>query len=164
MCGNLILVGSEYDSNRLALKFIVGLMAFVATITFEAYCANLIAILLNTKVTLPFDSLDNLYHDTDYTIGYVGGTFIDELFKNGNEIMKKLYNERWMAFSDYEQLAKYAEKNRNFAMINEDDFMNGYYGIESCQFYAMDDVKITDVSIAMYAQKNSPFTNIINYE
>ena len=139
-------------------------MAFFATITFEAYCANLIAILLNTKVTLPFDSWNNLYHDTDYTIGYVEGTFLDESFKNGNEIMKKMYNERWLAFTDYEGLAKYAEKNSDYAMINEDDFINDYYGIESCQFYAMDNLKIADVSIAMYAQKNSPFTKIINYE
>ena len=56
-------------------------MSFFGTLIFAAYCANLISILLSTKVKAPFNSYDSLYHDTNYEIGYIAGTRIDETLR-----------------------------------------------------------------------------------
>ena len=74
-------LGNLYESHQLAITFIVGLFGFFSMIMYQTYCANLISIILNRKVLPPFNSWDTLYDRSEYTIGYVEGTFLDEFLK-----------------------------------------------------------------------------------
>ena len=76
-----LLIGSTYEPKINSSKIILGIMSFFGTLIFAAYCANLISILLSTKVKAPFNSYDSLYHDTNYEIGYIAGTRIDETLR-----------------------------------------------------------------------------------
>ena len=78
--------------------------------------------------------------------------------------MQNLYNDRWLAFETYEELTKHAEEQQHYAMINENDFMTEYYGSTSCEFFPVSKLLIQEIAIVMLAQKNSPFTAIINHQ
>ena len=78
--------------------------------------------------------------------------------------MQKLYNQRWLAFDTFEELTKHAEEQQHYAMINENDFMTGYYGSKSCEFLPVEKLLIRETAIVMLAQKDSPFTAIINHQ
>ena len=62
------------------MMMVVCIMLFFATLIVESYKGNFISILLLKKVNPPFNNYYSLYHKTDYEVGYLPGTNIDEIF------------------------------------------------------------------------------------
>ena len=83
-------LGNLYKSHQLTITFIIGMFGFFSMFIYQMYCANLISIILNTKILPPFYSWETLYDRSEYTIGYVNGSFLDELLKVCNCSVRSL--------------------------------------------------------------------------
>ena len=73
-------LGTDSQHNRIPMMMVVCIMLFFATLIVESYKGNFISILLLKKVNPPFNNYYSLYHKTDYEVGYLPGTNIDEIF------------------------------------------------------------------------------------
>ena len=79
--GLIIQKGSHYEPNSIAMKIMLGIMAFLSVVMFAAYSANLISVLLTVNVEFPFNSYHSFYYDSNYEFGFINGTSFDELFQ-----------------------------------------------------------------------------------
>ena len=155
------MTGSAYEPNVIKMRIILGLMSYFSTLIFAYYSAILISILMVNKRPPPFHNYASLYQ-TDYDIGYRAGTSMDEIFENGNEIMRKMYHTRFKFFDDYTEMEKYAVPN-HFAMIQNVDYANAKFG-STCEFTAIESFQIKHSAWTIFGQKKSPYIPLIKYQ
>ncbi len=63
-------------SSRIAFLTIFG----SALVIYASYGASLTSFLAISKVSLPFDSLSNLYYKTSFKMGSIPGTMFEDIF------------------------------------------------------------------------------------
>ena len=86
--GLILQKGSPYEPNSIAMKFMLGIIAFLSVVLFAAYSANIISMLLTVNIDFPFNSYHSFYYESDYEFGFINGTSFDELFQ---VIMENLF-------------------------------------------------------------------------
>ena len=73
--------GCEHRPGSLAVRFVFGGWWLFCIIIIATYGANHVAFLAVTQRTLPFNSLEELNEQTEYTMGVLGGTAYVAAFK-----------------------------------------------------------------------------------
>ena len=85
--GLMLQKASPYEPNSIAMKIMLGIIAFISVVKFAAYSANLMSLILKVNVEFPFNSYHSFYHDSNYEFGFINGTSFDELFQVSVEIL-----------------------------------------------------------------------------
>ena len=73
--------GTNYDPQWTSTKIIFIVIFFTGLVVYTAYSASLTSALAVVEIKYPFTDLKTFYHDTDYKIGSVTNTAMDELFR-----------------------------------------------------------------------------------
>ena len=81
--------GTNYDPQWTSTKIIFIVIFFTGLVVYTAYSASLTSALAVIEIKYPFTDLQTFYEQTDYKIGSIPNTAMDELFQ-----VKKLYFHR----------------------------------------------------------------------
>ena len=76
-----ILIGTNYDPQWTSTKIIFIVIFFTGLVVYTAYSASLTSALAVIKIKYPFKDLRTFYDQTNYKIGSVRNTAMDELFQ-----------------------------------------------------------------------------------
>ena len=152
--------GIEYEAKRFSTRIATMTIFFATLVVFAAYSASLTSFLAIFKVEMPFSDLETMYYGTNYKIGSIRNTAFDNLFKAGNDLDKKIFEDR----QDYvgsvdEGLEK--SNNEEFAFLWDSGTMDFLIG-KKCSHIAIPKTVLNAV-IAFVIRKNSPYTNMFNY-
>ncbi|KAL5015804.1 hypothetical protein ScPMuIL_005393 [Solemya velum] len=88
----LFMEGGNYVPASLTGRTIVSVWWIYCTIIVGVYCGNLIAFLSVPKLDLPFNSLEEMTAQSEYTWGTLGGTNFEQVLKNSKlEVYRKMW-------------------------------------------------------------------------
>ena len=152
--------GIEYEPKRLSTRVAAITIFFSTLVVFAAYSASLTSFLAIFKVSLPFTDLESMYHGTNYKIGSIRNTAFDNMFKQGNDLDKKIFKYRQEYVGS---VGEGLEKSNieEFAFLWDSGTMDFLIG-QKCSHIAIPKTVLTSV-IAYAIKKNSPYTNMFNY-
>lgn len=74
-------IGTNYDPQWTSTKIIFIVIFFTGLVVYTAYSASLTSALAVIKIKYPFKDLKSFYDQTNYKIGSVQNTAMDELFQ-----------------------------------------------------------------------------------
>ena len=78
---NSVFIGTNYDPQWTSTKIIFIVIFFTGLVVYTAYSASLTSALAVIKIKYPFKDLKTFYEQTNYKIGSVQNTAMDELFQ-----------------------------------------------------------------------------------
>ena len=152
--------GIEFEPKRFSTRISIITILFATLVVFAAYSASLTSFLSVFKVSLPFKGIESMYYETNYKIGSVQNTAFDNMFRLGNALDRKIYQER----QEYvDSVGEGLEKsiNEEFAFLWDSDVMDFLIG-QKCSHIAIPKT-VLDTVIAYVIRRNSPYTNMFNY-
>ena len=152
--------GIECEPKTFSTRIATITIFFATLVVFAAYSASLTSFLAVFKVRLPFTDLESMYYRTDYKIGSIHNTAFDNLFKLGNELDKKIYNDRQNFVGSVDE-GIFKSANEEFAFLWDAGTMDFLIG-QKCSHIAIPKAVVHDV-IAFAIKKNLPYTNMFNY-
>ena len=152
--------GIEFEPKRFSTRISVITILFATLVVFAAYSASLTSFLSVFKVSLPFKGIESMYHETNYKIGSVRNTAFDNMFRLGNELDRKIYQER-QEYVDSVGQGLEKSMNEEFAFLWDSDTMDFLIG-QKCSHIAIPKTVLNTV-VAYVIRKNSPYTNMFNY-
>ena len=152
--------GIEFEAKRFSTRVATITILFATLVVFAAYSASLTSFLAIFKVEMPFSDLETMYYETNYKIGSIRNTAFDNLFKAGNELDKKIFEDRQdFVGSVNEGLEK--SNNEQFAFLWDAGTMDFLIG-KKCSHIAIPKTVLNAV-IAFVIRKKSPYTSMFNY-
>ena len=129
-------------------------------LVFAMYSASLTSILAVVKVSMPFDSLTSMYFDTNYKVGTIRGSSFESAIKDGTELERKIYLERYDMVQNVQEGLQRA-LDEKYAMIWADDTVNSYVGMQ-CSHTRVEHAFRRDlVSFAM--NKDSEYRELFDF-
>ena len=152
--------GIEYEPKRFSTRIATITIFFATLVVFAAYSASLTSFLAVFKVSLPFTDLESMYYGTNYKIGSIRNTAFDNLFKMGNELDQKIYNDRQGFVGSVDEGLLKAD-NEEFAFLWDSGTMDFLIG-QKCSHIAIPKTVLNAV-IAFVIKKNLPYRSMFNY-
>ena len=99
-----------------------------------------------------------MYYATSYKIGSVRNTWLDNLFKSGSELDKKIFRDRYEFVESVDEgLQKSIDEDFAFIWTAET--------VENCcsETHIAVPATVTDLPIVFLMKKNCPYKNMFNY-
>ena len=90
---HIVFIGTNYDPQWTSTKIIFIVIFFTGLVVYTAYSASLTSALAVIKIKYPFKDLKSFYDQTNYKIGSVQNTAMDELFQ-----VCIFYQIYWLSF------------------------------------------------------------------
>lgn len=112
--------------------------------------------------TYPFSDLKSLYFNTDYKILTVDGTVYIDQFRYGDDLSQKFFKYR-SVFSDSITSTIDKFENEDGLALFYGDYVATNFKSHHCNYDTVPQFKV-ELPLYFMAQKNSPYTKLINYE
>ena len=155
--------GSEYEPSKLSLRIVLLILATFSLVIVESFGATLTSIFAVVKFSLPFRDLNGLYYNSDFKIGTLKGTSTDSTFRDGNEVQRKLYNERYLNIESLQKAYDYLKTKPRYAFAFDSNTMAAEFG-QFCDVMEIRSHVIREAKYVFYARKDYEYLELINYQ
>ena len=155
--------GSEYEPTKVSLRIVLLILATFSLVIVESFGATLTSFFAVVRFSLPFRDLNGLYYNSDYNIGTLKGTSTDSTFRDGNDVQRKVYNERYVNMDSLQEAYDYLKTKPKYAFAFDTNTMASEFG-HLCDIMEIRSHVIREGKYVFYARKDYEYLDLINYQ
>ena len=147
----------------MSLRIVLLIFATFSLVVVESFGATLTSIFAVVKLSLPFQDLNGLYYNSDFKIATLKGTSTDSTFRDGNDVQRKVYNERYLNIDSLQEAYDYLKTKPKYAFAYDSNAMAAEFG-HLCDVMEIRSHVIREAKYVFYARKDYEYLDLINYQ